>query len=129
MTREFGMIEIAVRKLLELRRPDLVGHTGADLSYEQGDGYYVWIGLVGGNTTQIEGDWAVDIDVFADDYQTAMRLALSIESLLLNRPYGRTTEMRIDSITQNEAPVERPWDADEVFRIGATYAFTARRSA
>lgn len=125
----FPMIELAVKELIELRYSPALGKTGGDLSYERGDGLYVWFALVSGSTGQLEGSWAVDVDVFADDYATAMQHALNLESYLLGRPYEHLNIMRIDSITQNEAPVERPWDDDGVFRVGATYSFSARRSA
>lgn len=128
MTIAFASIELAVKELIEDRYEFARGHIGGELSYQHGDGLYVWFGLVAGQTDQLEGSWAVDIDVFADSYGQAMQHALGVEAALLGRRYGRTSVMRLDSITQNEAPVERPWDDDSVFRVGATYAFTARRS-
>ena len=124
----FPMIEIALKELIVERFPEADGKLGGDLSYERGDGLYVWYGLVpGGASTATDGEWIVDIDVFADSYAAAMQAALELEAGLLGKTYGRTSEMRIDSITQNESPAERPWDDDAVFRIGATYVFTARR--
>lgn len=128
MTNPFGMIEMAVKELVEERYEPARDHVGGDLAYE-GELLYVWLGLVpGGAADQLEGSWIVDIDCFAPSYANAMQAALDIEAALLGRRYADTSEMRLDRITQNEGPAERPWDDESVFRIGATYAFTARRS-
>ena len=124
----FPMIELALKELIVARFPDAEDKLGGDLSFESGDGLYVWYGLVGGSTDQLEGEWVVDIDVFGDSYGSAMDAALELEAGLLGKTYARTELMRIDNISQNEAPVERPWDDEQVFRIGATYVFTARRT-
>lgn len=124
----FPMIELALKELLVERFPEAENKLGGDLSYERGQGLYVWYGLVpGGSSTATEGEWIVDIDTFGDSYAAAMQASLELEAGLLGKTYGRTSQMRIDSITQNESPTERPWDDDAVFRVGATYVFTARR--
>lgn len=121
----FGMIEKAVKSLIETNFPD--HEVGGDLSYDGGDPYVFIAKVPGGTTDQTGGEWIVDVDVFAGSYGAAMRLALDIEALLVR---GRhvTPVMRIDSTFQNETPSERPWDDETVFRVGATYTFTARRS-
>ena len=124
----FPMIERALKELIVQRYPAAEGRLGGDLSFESGDGLYVWYALVGGSSDQIEGEWIVDIDVFGDSYGAAMDAALALEAGLLGKTYARTELMRIDNISQNEVPVERPWDDELVFRIGATYVFTARRT-
>lgn len=127
MTKPFGMIEMAVKEVIETGYEPALGHVGGDLAYS-GDPLYVWLSLIsGGATDQIEGDWVVDIDVFAPTYGDAMRAALDIEALLVG-PRHRTSVMRLDNCYQNEGPAERPWDDDTVYRVGATYSFTARRS-
>lgn len=124
----FPMIEKAVRALIETKYPEADGKTGGDLSYTAGDGFYVWIGLVpGGGSTEVDGEWIVDIDVFADSYGEAMGRALMLETLLIGARHV-TEVMRLDNIYQNEAPSERPWDDEQVFRVGAVYTVTARRS-
>jgi len=124
----FPMIELALKELIVERFPSAEGKVGGDLSFTSGDGLYVWYGLVpGGSSTATSGEWIVDIDVFADSYVAAMQAALELEAGLLGRTYAVTSVMRIDSITQNESPAERPWDDETVFRVGATYVFTARR--
>jgi hypothetical protein len=123
----FPMVEMAVKELIEALYPAAVGKVGGDLAYESGDDLYVFIGLIGGSTTQVDGQWVVDIDTFAPSYAAAMQASLDLEALLIG-PRHVTSVMRLDNTYQNEGPVERPWDDDTVFRVGATYAFTARRT-
>lgn len=123
----FKMVEKAVKELIETKYPIAEGKVGGDPSYEVGDDLYVWISLVGGSTTEIDGQWFLDIDVFAPSYGAAMDHALALEALLLARRHV-TSVMRLDSTFQNEAPADRPWEEDGTFRIGASYGFTARRS-
>lgn len=124
----FPLVESAVKELIETKYPDAEGKVGGDLSYTLGDGLWVYIGLIpGGGSDEIYGEWNLDIDVFGDDYVGTMQRALALEAVLLARRHV-TSVMRIDSVTQNEAPSERPWDDDGVYRIGAAYTFTARRS-
>ena len=126
MTQPFKMVERAVRELLETKIPALDGKVGGDLSYDP-PGEYVWLGLIpGGSTDEIYGDWILDIDAFADSYAKAMDRALEIEAAIIG-PRHVTSVMRLDNCYQNEGPAERPWDEESVYRIGATYAFTARR--
>lgn len=125
----FPMVEKAVKELIETAYPAAAGKVGGDLAYEAGDDLYVYIGLVpGGTSDEIEGLWILDVDVFAASYAVAMTHALALEPLLLARGGHVTSVMRLDSVSQNGSPAERPWDDDTVFRIGATYVFTARRS-
>lgn len=124
--KPFAMVEMAVKEIVERYEP-AQGNVGGDLSYA-GKDLYVWIGLVpGGSTTEIDGEWTVDIDVFAPSYGAAMQAALDLEPVLLARRHVTAT-MRLDGTYQNEGPAERPWDDETVFRIGATYTFTARRT-
>jgi hypothetical protein len=125
----FPLVEMAVKELIEARYEPAEGKVGGDLSYEAGDGLYVWIGLIpGGSADEIEGEWILDIDVFADAYGIAMTHANAIEAALVG-PRHVTSVMNLDNCYQNTGPSERPWDDDSVFRIGATYVFTARRPA
>lgn len=128
MTVAFGLIEVAVKQILERDLVGAAGKIGGDLSYDGSSDFYVWLGLVpGGSSDQIAGDFVMDIDVFAGDYRSAMSKALAIEALLVGR-HHRSDEMRIDRCLENIGPAERPWDDDNVFRVGATYVFTARRT-
>ena len=125
----FGLIEMAVKELVEVKYPAAEGKVGGDLSYTSDQDLYVWIGLIpgGGSADEIEGTWAVDIDVFGNTYATAMGHALALEAILLT-PGGHVTDtMRVDRVYQNASPAEGPWDDDAAFRISATYAFSARR--
>lgn len=124
----FPMIEKALRSLIETKYPEADGKVGGDLSYAPGSGFRVWIGLVpGGGATEIDGEWIVDIDVFADSYTEAMGRALMLETLLIGARHVTET-MRLDNVYQNETPTERPWDDEQAFRVGAVYTVTARRS-
>lgn len=129
MTTPFPMIEMALKELITTLMPAADGLIGGDLSYDATDDFYIWLGLVpGGRTTDLDGEWIVDIDVFDSHYSQAMQRSLNLEALLLKRGGHRTSTMRIDGVYQNEAPTERPWDDESAFRVGATYVFTARRS-
>jgi len=130
MTAPFPMIERALVELLESGFGAPEGTVGGDLSYDAStDDYYLWIGLVSGSTDAIYGEWSVDIDVFDNKYGQAMDRALAIEAFLMKPGGHRTSIMLLDSASQNEVPIERPWGDDNAYRIGATYTFTARRSA
>lgn len=125
----FGLIEMAVKDLVEAKYPAADGKVGGDLSYTSDQDLYVWIGLLpgGGSSDEIEGTWAVDIDVFGNSYAVAMGHALALEAVLLT-PGGHVTDtMRVDRVFQNTGPAEGPWDDDSAFRISATYVFSARR--
>lgn len=126
----FGMIEKAVAQIIETRMPDTEGKVGGDLSYDASvDDLFIWVALIpGAGVSDLEGQWAVDIDIFAKTYSQAMRRSLDLEPILTARGGHRTTEMLIDNVTQNEYPAERPWDDESSSRVGATYVFTARRS-
>lgn len=124
----FPMVEMALKELIEAEYEAADGKVGGDLAYAAGDDLYVWIGLIpGGGTTEIDGQWIVDIDVFAPTYGEAMTHSLALEAVLLVRRHV-TSVMRLDNTYQNEAPSERPWDDDSAYRVGATYVFTARRT-
>lgn len=124
----FPMVELAAKDLLEAKVDDATGKVGGDLSYDGVADFYIWFGLVpGGRTDEIYGEWILDIDVFSKSYATSMNKCLEIESKLIGSRHATDT-LRIDTVTQNEAPFERPWDDDTVYRVGATYVFTARRS-
>lgn len=129
MTKPFAMVEKALRELISAKMEVPPAAVGGDLSYDAStDDFYIWLGLVGGSTTAVDGEWIVDIDVFDNHYGQAMERALAIEAMLLTRGGHRTSLMRLDGAVQNEIPMERPWEDDNAYRIGATYTFTARRS-
>lgn len=128
MTTPFPMIEKAVKALIETKYVESVGKVVGDLSFMPGGGFRVWIGLVpGGGSTETDGEWIMDIDVFADSYAEALGRSLALEALLIGARHV-TGVMRIDNIYQNEAPTERPWDDERASRVGSTYTVTARRS-
>ena len=129
MTAPFPMVEKALKELLAAKMQVEPSSVGGDLSFDAStDDFYIWLGLVGGSTSEVDGLWTVDIDVFDQHYSQAMDRALAIEAMLLTRGGHRTTIMRLDNVSQNEIPMERPWEDDNAFRIGATYTFVARRS-
>lgn len=122
----FPMVEMALKELIQAKYAASVNKVGGDLSYNGGS-LYVWIGLIGGSTTEIDGQWVVDIDCFAPTYAAAMQHALNLEAVLLAGRHA-TSLMVLDNVYQNQSPAERPWDDDSAYRLGATYVFTARRS-
>lgn len=127
--RPFPMIEKALKELLATKLEIPAASVGGDLSFDASvDDFYVWLGLVSGQTTAVDGYWTIDIDVFDQHYAQAMTRALAIEAALLGRGGHRTSLMRLDNVSQNEVPMERPWEDDNAYRIGATYTFVARRS-
>ena len=129
MTKPFPMVEKALKELLSTKMEIPPTSIGGDLSFDAStDDFYVWIGLVTGQATAVDGFWTVDIDVFDQHYSQAMTRALAIEAMLLARGGHRTTIMRLDNVSQNEIPIERPWEDDNAFRVGSTYTFVARRS-
>lgn len=130
MSTPFPMIEKAVKELIVALMADVEDtNVGGDLSYDATtDDFYIWLGLVGGAGDDLGGEWIVDIDVFDTHYAQAMQRCLDLEALLLKRGGHRTSLMRFDRVYQNETPLERPWDDESAFRVGATYVFTARRS-
>jgi hypothetical protein len=120
------MVEKALKELIEAKYEPAASNVGGDLSYDGSSDLYVWLGLVTGQATEIEGEWVVDIDCFGTTYGAAMTHALALEAILLGRRHV-TSIMRLDASSQNESPTERPWEDDSTFRVGATYVFTARR--
>lgn len=128
MTKPFALVERALKELIEAKYEPARGKVGGDPSYVTGQDLFVWVALVpGGATDQVYGDWTVDIDVLAPTYGGAMTAALDLEAALVG-PRHVTSVMRLDNCYQNEGPAPRPWDDETVYRIGATYVFTARRS-
>ena len=124
--KPFPIVQKALKELIETKYEPAEGKVGGDLSYERDQDLYVWIGLVSGSTNELEGVWVVDVDVFGTDWGVTMDHALALESVLLARRHV-TSILRLDNTRQNESPVDRPWDDDSAYRIGATYVFTARR--
>lgn len=127
MSDPFPMVEKAVKEIIERYEP-ADGKVGRDPNFDSDVDIYVMLDLVpGGSTTQLNGEWVLDIDVFSTTYNVAMGHALALEALLV-RPRHVTTVIRLDNCYENLGPAERPWDDDGVYRVGATYVFTARRS-
>lgn len=128
MTQPFGSIQKAVQEVIETKYPDAEGKVGGALNYTAGQGLYVCVMLVpgGGAETETNGSWAVDIDVFGDNYLQTLDHANAISALLVGK-YHRTSTMLIDRVFQNVAPAPAPWEDDNVTRLSATYVFTSRR--
>jgi hypothetical protein len=123
----FALVEVAIKELIESKYEPAAGKVGGDPGFEPSTvDLFVEISLVFGATDPTTGEWTVDIDCYGRDYAATMQHALNLEAVLIG-PRHVTETMRIDNVYQNEAPAERPWDDDGVFRIGATYVFTARR--
>jgi len=123
------MVEKALRELVEAKYVPAAGNVGGDPSFDPATvDLFVEITLIHGQTDQIDGEWTVDVDTYGRSYNTAMGHALGLEAALIG-PRHVTSVMRLDNVYQNEAPSERPWDDDGVFKIGATYVMTARRTS
>ena len=128
MTLPFPSIEQAVKDLISLTYPPAANKIGGDYRFQAGQDLYVWLSLVpGGSTDRVNGTWTLDVDIFGATYGGTMAHALALEAAILG-PLRPTATMVIDNVYQNIAPSQRPWEDDSVFRIGATYVFTARRS-
>ena len=128
--KPFPMIEKAIKEVLvQHYEPADDANTGGDLDVDKiNAGTYFWIGLIpgAGSTDETSGQWMADLDVFGSNYAEASGHALALEALLLAGRFT-TSEMIIDNVYQNSSPAEGPWDNDAVFRISASYVFTARR--
>jgi hypothetical protein len=136
--KAFGSIERAVRDLLlthyeplTLLEPgDADQLVGGDFAFEPDMPFYIRIDKVDSQTDRFQGDFILDIEVFAAQYLDAESRSLDIEALLLGYPHvveaGDQTWV-FDSVSQNSGPDELPWEDDETTRLGATYVITARR--
>lgn len=135
--KTFGSIERAVMAFLLGRFEPLAefteadGRVGGDLAYDSATmAWYIRIDKVDSSTDRFEGDFTIDIEVFAGNYGVAESHALDIEALLLGYPHVVEVEDRLwvfDTVSQNTGPDELPWEDDEAYRLGATYVITARR--
>lgn len=131
MAEPFPMIETSLKEFIETKYPPAEGKVGGDPSYAVGDDFFVWISMVpgSGRTDEIEGSWAIDIEVFAPTYGAAMTISLALEAhLLVARRFKADNGLIIDSIEQNTAPGESPWEDNGTFLVGGTYVVSARRS-
>lgn len=126
--KPFPLIEKAVKEVIEANYQPADGKTGGDMDPATLDGLFVQLSLVPGvgSSDKTSGEWMIDIDVFGTSYGAAMNHALALEALLLAGRFT-TGEMIVDNVYQNASPAEGPWDDDSVFRISASYVFTARR--
>lgn len=130
MTTPFKPIDRTIKALITAKLSGATGKVGADLSYTASQDFYVWIGLIPGasSSDRTSGYWTADIDVFGTDYLETMQRALDLEAILLNARGFRHDGQQIDVVFQSSAPGEIPWDDDKVYRISATYTFSARRA-
>lgn len=136
--KPFGSIESAVRALLVRDLPGLkelapsaaLKLIGGDYGYAPSKPFYIRLDKIDGRMTRLEGDFVLDIEVFAKQYLAAESRSLDIEALVLGYPHvveagGRTVVF--DKVSQNRVPDDLPWEDTGVARIGATYVFTVRR--
>lgn len=95
------------------------------------DPWYIRIDRVpGGRFGRIQGYDVVDLEVFSTDYARAESLAFALEALALGYPHVVEVGDRkvvLDSVSQNVGVADLPWEDDSVYRLGATFAITARR--
>lgn len=134
----FGSIERALIALISRDLPVLEGSdalVGTEFPRDASEvPFTIRIDRIGGVTNSFEGDFNVDIETFSQDYLLAEKVALEVEALILAHGYHVViTDGRrwvFDDASQNEGIDDRPWEGeDDTYRIGATYVFTARRSA
>lgn len=124
----FPIIEKALVEVITRDYAPSSGKVFGELQQPPANDWIIVIGVIpGGSADELFGTWYVDVDVLGWDPITVREVANDIEPILLRRGI-RATTMRLDDAFQNIGPAERPWDDDNVIRIGATYGFTARRS-
>lgn len=78
----------------------------------------------GGGSTNLDDRSHVDVDVFAESYAEAMRLAELIRQHLVGPP---PPYYQLDKVICDEGPREMPWGGDQVRRVNAAYTIIARR--
>lgn len=136
--KKFGSIERALKALLiatydalaELDPAEADARVGGDLAFRKGDPFYIRLDKVGGRSDRFEGDFMVDVEVFAVNYSEAESRSLDIEALLLGYPHVVEVDGQkwvFDRVSQSSLPDDLPWEDDAVSRLGATYVITARR--
>lgn len=133
----FKSVELALKELLVRDYAPLTGldaRVGGEFPATV-DGWYIRIDRIpGGRTDSFEGSFVVDLEVFAPDYLNANQIAHDLEALILAHGYhvviSEGKRWVFDRVFQNTGVADLPWAGDDdIFRLGATYAFTARRSA
>lgn len=130
--RRMPPVTRAVLALFERDFAPLDGHperAGGELPGALSD-LYVRIERVGGNATQLEGDYVIDVETFHPDFTEAENAALDLEALLLGYPHVIEVDDQkviLDFVQQNQGPSEIFWDDDNVHRLLATYVITVRR--
>lgn len=88
---------------------------------------YVRVNHIDGSGGFVTDYPVVDIDVFAETRDAARFMAESIrQELLVARRVGSAVLDRVDTTS---SPRRLPWDEDRVWRYGATYQLSFRRSA
>lgn len=138
--RAFGSIENALREFLYTRYQPLVDMTdasarraavGGSLAYDpETQPFYIRIDRLPGNMTRFEGDFPIEVEVFASQYRIAESHALAIEALMLGYPHRVEVDGSLwvfDRVFQNVGIDELPWEDDETSRLGSTFVITARR--
>lgn len=132
----FGSVERAVVALLVRDYAPLGGldtNIGSEMPGRV-DNWYIRVDRIpGGRTDSFEGDFAVDIEVFSEDYLEADDMAHEIEAIMLAHGYHVVTsdgrQWVFDNVFQNSGVADLPWPGDDdTYRLSATYAFTVRRS-
>lgn len=128
MPKPFGPIESAVRALIIDRYPSIGTRVGRSPSYVYGQEPYIQVVKTpGGGTNLQRGEWALDISVHDDNYLNAETIAGELEVVLLSVKGAKYGGIRIDSVSQNQAPSSRPAKDERAFEVGTIYVFDARR--
>jgi hypothetical protein len=133
---KFTSFEKAFRQVLvdhllvndEPVQPNLIGR---DFRYDTSMPYFIRLEKVpGGRTDRFGGTVIIDVETWGTSYNATDSLASAIESVMLGYPHVVEVDGRkvvLDEVFQNTGAAALPWEADSVFRLGATYVLTARR--
>lgn len=129
---ERALMQLLLNKLLIDGAALAPERVGGDFAYDpEAMDWYIRIDRVpGGNTNWLEGDFVIDVEVFAREYLVAENVAFAIEALALGYPHVIEVDDRkvvFDEVSQNMGVSDLPWEDDSVYRLGATYVITARR--
>lgn len=109
---------------------DALARVGGDFAYDGSTPWYVRVDRVDSTSTQTDGIFVLDLEVFSRDYSLAESVSNDLEALVLRYPHVVEVDGQkvvFDRVTQNSGPDDLPWEDETVSRLGATYVITARR--
>lgn len=131
--KPFPDVEVAVMDILErdfefdLGPGDVGGVTPFDLGRRLAGGRnFVRVAMVTGRDDRLTAFSVVDVDVFASTRDGARDLAERIRAHLLGYPLTVGT-VTLDRVVTETAPIQAPWEDENVRRRLATYRISTRR--